>query len=147
MIGRQAALLVGLAGGLLTSVRAFPAPSDAGSDARDAAVDAPLLIAAPDGGTPDGAARTSDAAAPAVALPPPVVALRLGGRVLEKGTRNPIAGASIVIDTAVAGQTDADGRFELSVPAGEHAVAVQIAGRQILAHTVTVSAERAGDDL
>ncbi|HSS40146.1 MAG TPA: TonB-dependent receptor, partial [Polyangia bacterium] len=144
MIARVAALVVGLACGLAPPVGAAPSP-DAGSDARDAG--APADAAAPDGGTPDAGVRAPDAALAGVVAPPSPITVRFGGHVLEKGTRNPIAGASIAIDGNVAAQTDAAGRFELSLPAGEHAVAVELGGRQIVAHTVALSPDGPAEEL
>ena len=141
---RRALLAVGLAWGLAVPARA--AAGDAGVDAagvdaaRDASNDAPVDAARPEAGVPD---RGTDAG---TAPPPPVAALPLGGRVLEKGTRNPIPGASIVVDGAVAGQSDADGRFDLKLPAGEHAITVQIGGRDVVASRVTLAPDRPAED-
>ena len=53
----------------------------------------------------------------------PTVPLR--GRVLQKGTRRPLAGVSITVDGAAAAETDPDGRFELRVPPGAHHLQIQ----------------------
>ncbi len=140
MIAPHAALVVGLACGLMTPRQAVAA--DAGADAAsDAASDASAQpdAATTDAGMPDAGARMPDAAAIARAAPPPLTTVRLGGRVLEKGTRNPIAGASITVDGTLGAQTDASGHFELSTPAGEHALIVEIGGRPIVAHTMVLS--------
>ena len=153
MIGRPAALVLGLAFGLVTSARdAFSAPLpdgavDAGDAAREATVEAIPPVVAPDGGPADGGVTAPDGAASDGAPPSAAATVRFSGRVLEKGTRTPIAAASVVVDGAVAGQTDAEGRFELSLPAGEHSVGVQIGGRQIVARTVVLTADRPAEEL
>jgi hypothetical protein len=135
VILRTAALAIGLVCQLAALVGA--APADGGTDARDAGQ-------ASDAGTADGGDRIPDAA-PTDGRPIPVL-LPFGGRVLEKGTRNPIAGASIVVDGVVARQSDADGRFDLLLPAGPHAVAVQLGGREIVSSTVDLTSDRPAED-
>jgi hypothetical protein len=109
--------------------------------ARDAGTaDGPVVAA---DAQPDGASKASEAGADAAPVPgdggralpspQPGAILPLGGRVLEKGTRKPIAGAAIMVDAAVVGETDADGRFQLAVPAGLHDLAVVIGG-QVVVH-------------
>ena len=46
----------------------------------------------------------------------------LRGRVLEKGTRRPLAGAAVTVDGVAAGESGADGGFELRVAPGRHRV-------------------------
>ena len=65
--------------------------------------------------------------------------VRVVGRVLEKGTRRPIAGAAIAVDAAVAGETDADGRFQLTLPAGLHELAVVIGGQEVVRQPIDLS--------
>ncbi|HVY39149.1 MAG TPA: carboxypeptidase regulatory-like domain-containing protein [Polyangia bacterium] len=150
MIGRPAAALVlGLAWGLAATARAATVAPDASSP-RDAGTDAAVdASAAPDGAWPDGGAALSDAAALTAVVPAPtaLATVRLGGRVLEKGTRNPIGGAAIAVDGRAAAETDGDGRFDLNVPVGDHTIAVQIAGQQIVAHTLTVAADQPTEEL
>ncbi len=138
-----AALVLGLAGALVVPARAAAVAPDA-SLPRDAGLDGSTDAPRLDGGPAEGGAAVTDAAG-APSTPAPTV--RLDGRVLEKGTRDPIVGAAIAIDGRVAAQTGRDGRFELNVPAGEHTITVQLAGRQIVAHTVTVAADRPAEDL
>jgi hypothetical protein len=110
-----------------------------GQPARDAGA-ADAAVAAADA-QPDGASQRSDGgadAAPAAvgfggagpAATP--AAVPIAGRVLEKGTRKPIAGAAIMVDAAVVGETDADGHFQLAVPAGLHDLAVAIGGQEVV---------------
>ena len=66
---------------------------------------------------------------PTVVVPPLVP---MAGRVLEKGTRQPIVGAAVVVDAAVVGETDPDGHFQLTLPAGPHELAVVIAGQEVV---------------
>ena len=95
--------------------------------------------AARDGGSRDGhdgagdaSAAPGDAAADAVpdattdAPSAPTVPLR--GRVLQKGTRRPLAGAAVIVDGVAAGESGADGRFELRVAPGRHRVQIQTPG-------------------
>jgi hypothetical protein len=90
---------------------------------------APVAAQGADGGASDGPAAADGGAPPAPSLPeaaPPRA--RLGGRVLSKGTRSPLGGASITIDAVPATETDADGRFEAPVAPGRHRVQVQHPG-------------------
>jgi hypothetical protein len=132
-----AALVLGL--GLVTRpALAVASTPDAG------AVDAPvatskaqrdgapnLMDAGADAAVPHGAG--ADGGAPPVTSPtvvPPLVPM--AGRVLEKGTRRPIAGAALIVDAAVVGETDPDGHFQLTLPAGPHELAVVIAGQEVV---------------
>jgi hypothetical protein len=69
-----------------------------------------------------------------VAVPP--VTVRFAGRVLEKGTRQPLPAVVITIDGEAIGETDADGRFELSATVGSHDIGVQVSGREIVLRRV-----------
>jgi hypothetical protein len=153
VIARRAALAAILMWGGAASARAgLP-------DARaDAAFDAGTIDAgATDAGTTDaGATDAGNDAAPPPAAPrpaPPAVpaavpVVPVSGRVLAKGTRDPIAGAAILIDGAVAGHTGPDGSFAFAVPAGEHAVAVRLAGREIVGSRLQLEAGRpAGEQI
>lgn len=62
----------------------------------------------------------------------------LKGRVLQRGNRSPVAGAWVVSGDAAA-QTDADGRFALKLPVGEHPVEVKATGYHPFATWETVS--------
>ncbi len=111
-----------------------PLPDAAVARPPDAAVAPP----------PDAAVAPPDTA---VAPPEPATpTLPFAGRVLEKGTRAPIAGAAITADGVVAGHTDAQGRFDLRLPAGPHAIAVQLDGRQIVARQVELTPDRPPED-
>ena len=112
----------------------------AGEPARDAgAADATVVSA---DARPDGASNAPDAGGDAAPVaidggraspsPQPTAIVALGGRVLEKGTRKPIAGAVITVDAAVVGETNADGQFQLAVPAGLHDLAVVIGGQEVV---------------
>jgi TonB family protein len=63
------------------------------------------------------------AAAPAAAAPAPPRPVKLSGRLLERGTRKPLANAAVAArsedgaTTLARGSTDAEGRFALEVPA------------------------------
>jgi hypothetical protein len=98
------------------------------------------------GGADSGAdvAREAPAAAPAPLPPAPAPAVALHGRLLEKGTRKTLAGAAIAVDGAVVAETDADGRFELTVAAGPHDLAVKIAGQETVHQSIDARPEDAG---
>ncbi len=135
-----------LAPALLVAV--VGAPAEAAPDGgADASVDLSGADAAP--GALDGAADAGDASPPIAApgaqpsLPPtaepPGVAFR--GRVLERGSKHPLAGAAIKVDNTPAATTDADGRFELSVAPGAHRLEIQLAGEATLHVRVDAPAE------
>ena len=140
MIGWRALPAIGLACSLATPAHA--AAPDGGVDAADAASDA----APRDAGRTDAAtapAANPDAGAPDAGPPatnaPALPTLPADGCVLEKGTRNPIPGASIVVDGIAQGQTGPDGCFALNLPAGTHAIAVQVDGRDIVASQLSLT--------
>jgi len=63
------------------------------------------------------------------APPPPPALGTLTGEVRQKGTRKPLAGASIVGEDGKAfGETGPDGRFEIQLPPGAHALTIQAPG-------------------
>jgi len=65
---------------------------------------------------------------------------RLSGRVLVYGSRDVVFGARILGDTVeVATVTDAEGRFELWLPPGEHALVIRAAGFRDLPITVKLA--------
>jgi len=100
----------------------------------------------PEGGAdaaPAAGGGTDLAAAPIVVAP---VVVPIVGRVLEKGTRKPIAGAAISVDTAVAGETDADGRFQLTLSAGRHDLAVLIGGQEVVRRQIDLSPGAPADE-
>ncbi len=167
MRARQTVLVVGLACGLTAAAHAAPPgpggqPSDAAIDAApDAARGTSPSVSTPAADSPDAGLAPLEAGptppdagvAPpdaGVAAPDSAVAaaprVPFGGRVLEKGTRNPIAGAAITADGVVAAHTDPDGRFALDLPAGPHAIAVQLEGRQIVARQVDLRPEQPPED-
>ena len=139
------------------AARALAAPD--GGGATDGG---PIPADAGDGGAPDGGSRdggratdgsppTATAPVPAGAGPgataapaAPVVPLR--GRVLEMGTRRPLQGAAVTVDGAPAGETDADGRFELRVAPGRHRVQIQTSGHDTADHPVEAGAAVAEGD-
>lgn len=106
---------------------------------------APWAATAADGGAHDAAVadvapETTDAAAVDMnddAIPPRAPAERppevaptprvwMRGRVLEMGTRRPLAGAVIAVDGSPAAETGADGTFRLEAPPGPHLLRVQL---------------------
>jgi hypothetical protein len=118
----------------------------AGEPARDAGAADATVVAAD--AQPDGASNASWAGADAapvaidggraslVPQPVAIVVVPIAGRVLEKGTRKPIAGAAIMVDAAVMGETNADGQFQLAVPVGLHDLAVVIGGQEVVRRQV-----------
>ncbi|NTX41347.1 TonB-dependent receptor [Myxococcus sp. CA033] len=75
--------------------------------------------------------------------PPPVATLRavLTGRVRAKGTRKPIAGATVRADAATT-ETDAQGLFRLELPPGAHALKITAPGHRLLMLTETLDASQ-----
>ena len=65
---------------------------------------------------------------PPVASPPRV---HVEGRVLAKGTRQPLAGSTLLLDGRDAGETNADGRFALDVLASGQTLLVQHPGHAV----------------
>jgi hypothetical protein len=93
----------------------------AGGAGRDASSDGagPAVAdgSAPDGGVPD-----------TVAPPAPPPSGRLVGRVLAKGTRKPVVGASLTVDVNEVGASDAQGAFTVDVPCGQRHLTIQAPG-------------------
>jgi hypothetical protein len=77
----------------------------------------------------DAAASVDGAAADAAAAPRPLQ-VWLRSQVLEKGTRRPLAGASLTVDGVPAGDSGADGRFQVRVLPGPHHVGAQLPGHE-----------------
>jgi hypothetical protein len=106
-------------------------PGQDGGSGPDAAGDRrPNDLDGGAGAAPVDAGLAAAPAALAVALVP------LAVRVLEKGTRDPIAGATITVDGVVTGETDAEGSVALIVPGGPHDLAVAIAGQEVVRRRV-----------
>jgi hypothetical protein len=137
-IGRVAAFVLAWVACTVVVRAAEPAP-DGGSSA-DAAVPVPVDAAAFDGAGRGGSDAGADGAAPvAGAAPaPPPATVSFYGRVLEKGTGQPLVGAALSIDSVAAGETDADGRFSLAVPAGAHDLGIKVAGQELVRQTIAL---------
>src|SRR6516164_7304509 len=69
---------------------------------------------------PDGLADGAPASAPS----PPVETAVLRGRVMERGTINPVGRARIVAGDGYETESDAHGDFELKLPPGERAIVI-----------------------
>lgn len=63
---------------------------------------------------------------------------RVRGRVLAHGSRDAVAGARVLAEAGAA-ETDAEGRFELWLPPGEHALVIRAAGFQDMSVEVTLA--------
>ena len=92
---------------------------------------------------PADASGTGPAATPVGAVP---TVVPVAGRVLEKGTRRPIAGAAIAADGTVAGETDTDGCFRLKLPAGRHDLAVVIGGQEVVRQQISLASGAPADE-
>ncbi len=97
-----------------------PVPADA----------APLApVEAPEPPPPPPASRATPPAAP---VPVPAAAAAptfvVSGRVLSRGTREPLPGAEINFSGQLVGETDADGRFSISLPPGRQRLQLQQPG-------------------
>src|SRR5690242_8877174 len=55
-------------------------------------------------------------------------AVVVAGRVYARGSRDPAVGASLTVDGAGAGETDAAGDFSLTLPPGRHVLQIQQPG-------------------
>jgi hypothetical protein len=119
----------------------------------DAGAGAPDGGGLPDGGGSIDASAGNDAVPPpatsplasdaAAAIPPALVrvpTIVLRGRVLGKGSREPLAGASVTVDAVPAAETDGTGRFEVPVLPGRRHLQIQQPGYQPL--DVAVEATR-----
>ncbi len=118
---------------LLAVADATPGVPDAGLGVADGAAELP--DASPD--------ATGDEAQPGVdagTLGAPSLG-RLHGRVLIKGTRTPVAAASLTLDVTPAGETDEEGRFEVPAPCGPRHLTVQAPGSAVLTITRDPCAE------
>jgi hypothetical protein len=122
---------------------AEPAAHSAGAtDATDAG-EAPALTdagpASADGGAIDASPVKPNAQAPSAAM------VKLAGKVLARGTRQPLVGASLAIavgdGTRASTETDSDGGFTLEVLPGEHQLHVQCPGFVPTTRTVTLAAD------
>ncbi|HEV8319965.1 MAG TPA: TonB-dependent receptor [Myxococcota bacterium] len=129
-----------IASRVLVPVR-FPAPRAPPSSAPTSkpSETAPAT-APPRPAAPTTAPAATPVTAPASALVPPAAAVTLAGRVLEKGGREPLAGAIVALpDLALETETDVSGRFAFrGVPPGDHAVHVVVADHEMLDTTVPV---------
>ena len=74
---------------------------------------------------PSPAAVAAPPEASVVAAPPPPPRFPFTVRVLERGTRKPLGGVAVAVDTVPAGETGADGRLELALEAGPHRLEAQ----------------------
>jgi hypothetical protein len=137
---RVAAILVVIIGGDMGARAAADGGIDASGDASAPAGDAGVDTASDgrDAGR-DGGDASANLDAGAAADAPRAVTLR--GRVLEKGTRRPLAGASVTLDGAPGGETDAGGHFALRVGPGRHHVQIQTAGHDTADQAIDVTAE------
>jgi hypothetical protein len=118
-------------------------PLDAGSLPAE-----PIL----DGGVPDGAAQalgtSADAgvaeAAPTVLAPGPAL-VTVTGRVLARGTRQPLAGALVHLGPAgedgASAETSGEGAFSVEARPGTHPLRIQCPGYEPLVRQITVSSE------
>jgi len=100
--------------------------------------DAPPPEPAEDRAPAEEAPAAVPPSAPVPPLPPVVPTGRLTGKVIAKGGKKPVAGASLVIDEDELANTDAHGGFSIEVPCGPKALAIQAPGFELT--TVTVDA-------
>jgi hypothetical protein len=138
-----AARLATVAVVLAAAARAFASvDAGAGSDGPyDSAPTADARADAADDRNRDGPDEGADASARVEGgadAAAPTVPLR--GQVLQKGTRRPLAGAVITVDGKAAGESGADGHFELRVAPGRHRVQIQTTGHDTADRTVEATA-------
>jgi hypothetical protein len=124
---------------------AAEAAPDAGADAAAdlAAVDA--AASSVDGAHDAGDAGDASLSSTVPVSPPPAApatpGVQLRGRVLERGTKSPLAGAEIKVDAAPAGSTDGEGRFLLLVAPGPHRLEIHLEGQATLHARVEARAD------
>jgi hypothetical protein len=112
--------------------------ADGGPGARAATFDA----GSPDDGGPDGGRTDGGAgAAKSPQLPVAVPVGRLVGRVLAKGGRRVVPGASLIAGTAEVGTTDSLGDFSVDLPCGPTTLALLAAGFERLTMTIDACRE------
>jgi hypothetical protein len=102
--------------------------ADAGAAGAGATEPAAARADAAVAGGPTDAGATADGPPPAP--PPRAATVRLRAQVLEKGTRRPLAGASVSVDGTPAGDSGAEGRFEIRVAPGPHHLQAQLSGHE-----------------
>lgn len=96
-----------------------------------------VLLAVADGAVPDaGTDAVIDAGSVADVLvdagtDSPALG-HLHGQVFAKGSRTPLATASLTLDVSPAGETDDDGRFDVTATCGPHHLTVQAPGSAML---------------
>jgi len=112
---------------LLLVLGAAAPPADGGVEPELA----PSVAETADAGAPDAMAPTPEAAPPAADTATRALG-RLRGRVLVKGSRSPLPLAKLESGGGVAGESDGDGQFDLSVPCGTHSLAVHAPGFETL---------------
>src|ERR1017187_9776570 len=125
---------------------AEPAAHSAGAaDATDAGEAPALTDAGPpsaDGGAIDASPIKPNAQAPSAAM------VKLVGKVLARGTRQPLVGASLAIavgdGTRASTETDSDGGFTLELLPGEHQLHVQCPGFVPTTRPVTLATDTRG---
>jgi hypothetical protein len=113
---------------VLATALAGPFP-DGGKDADTSTLSSPAY---PDGGVQDsldaGPAAETSPSPDAGTLATPVSTTLLRARVVGKGTRDPIEGASVAVDGRAVAETKPDGSFEAAVTPGRHRLHIQCPG-------------------
>lgn len=108
--------------------------------AADGGVASPDALPAAGGldtGQPGDAGAPEVAAAPSQAGP---VAVTLAGKVLARGTRQPLPGAMVHVGSGEGVETAGDGSFTIEVAPGDHPLRVQCPGYEPLTRKITVVA-------
>jgi hypothetical protein len=93
--------------------------------ARDGGADGMVDGGRADTGAPDGGGADAGAASE---VPPPPRVGRVVGRVLARGTRAPVAGASLTAEVSEVGNSDEHGDFTVDVPCGPRRLSIQAPG-------------------
>ena len=102
-----------------------PGPDAGGASARAALRGATADAGAPPDAGPRGGGDTA-------AATPPAPRSAIGGVILARGGRDPVLGASLVLDSLAVGESDEAGHFELLVTPGTHRLQVQAPGFELL---------------
>ena len=125
-------------------VLALGAPIDGGSARAGEPVDGGAIDATPDTGVASAEAGGADIHA-LVEVAPGRALVRFAGRVLARGTRQPLSGALVHLGvgdgTTTDAETGADGGFSVEVLPGTHNLRVQCPGHDPVTRQVTVAAD------
>jgi hypothetical protein len=116
----------------LAVVCALAARGAAAADAPDAGADADASNGGAGGPDVDAAGAGRDGAAPRDGSPEAAAGAALRVCVVERGTRRPLPGTTVFLDSAAVGETDASGCFTGVASAGTHRLQLEVPAHEAL---------------